>query len=570
METELERLVIRLVGDVSQYVESLREAKDATTSSVDGVIKELESVQARAKQITDSLRTPLEVYQDNLIELEDLLKQGHITQETFDRGVEKLGKDLEKATEEVNLFETSIKALAGSMAALGAKSWLTQALHEWQVAETTALKLNATLQSNGRNVNNLSNDYKKFASEIQKISTFGDDAVISMLQQAETFGLTGEKAKRAVENTLAAQSNGLQVSLRMMAMLEQGNTYMLGRILPGLRGIKDESERAAKAQEMLAKMQSVLRAEAESSAGKLKQLKNNYGDLMEQIGEVVANAMSPFVELLNVIVLSLQELSPEVKTAAVGIAALSVAFVAVATTGPLVTAAIGSITASVVSLTTAIAASPLAPLLLAAAAIVAIGYAISASNDQYERAKQIHEESAKSVARHREEMSRLHQEMLKRSTTESRVEFLAGQLNAVVELYARATENVQKAKKKFIEAHFFGGRELPEEEIRYSLADESFTRWEAGFISPDALAEMQAAEEQVEALNKSIQQIKEEIANQQDFTGDTPLNRYVDELNKSLEDAGKTADEIKIGELRSQGASEEQLELVRILQEEVK
>lgn len=240
---------------------------------------------------------------------------------------------IQTASKRIEGFSSGIKGFAGAaisaLGALGAKSWLQKSLGEWQTAETTALKLSATLAANGREVDKLMERYRQFASDMQKVTIVGDDTTLSMLQQAESMGVTGDAAMRAVKNVIAAQAAGLPANVRMMAMLEQGNTMMLNRVLPSLRDIKDPTEKAAKAQELFAKMFAAATAEAQSSSGRIKQLQNDYGDFLEEIGKVVAEGIEPVVKMLSQTVKVFQSLSPEMKRNIVIWAALVTAILAI-------------------------------------------------------------------------------------------------------------------------------------------------------------------------------------------------------------------------------------------------
>jgi hypothetical protein len=54
-----------------------------------GVNKLLEE----GKRLTDDLRTPMEVYQQNIIKINSLLEKGYINQDTYNRALKKFGKD---------------------------------------------------------------------------------------------------------------------------------------------------------------------------------------------------------------------------------------------------------------------------------------------------------------------------------------------------------------------------------------------------------------------------------------------------------------------------------------------
>lgn len=110
--TELERIRYEIANgalkgiaaDQAAYLESLAQQIDANKAAAEAQ-REWEATLERGKALTESLRTPLEVYQDTLADVNDLLNEGAISYETYSRAVEKAQKDLEAATKEWNTFK---------------------------------------------------------------------------------------------------------------------------------------------------------------------------------------------------------------------------------------------------------------------------------------------------------------------------------------------------------------------------------------------------------------------------------------------------------------------------------
>ena len=205
------------------------------------------------------------------------------------------------------------------------------AVRSFGIQEKAELQLRAALQANGRQVETLFGQYNEFAQEMQRVTVVGDETTLAMLSQAESLGITGDAAQRAVKNSIAMQSAfgvNAQSALRYTAALEEGNATMLTRYIPALREIDDESERVAKAQEILGNAFSAAESEAEGSTGQMVQMKNAVGDLMEVVGEVVSDAIMPMVNRVKELAESAQTLNPEIVKFGVGVLA------AVAAIGP--------------------------------------------------------------------------------------------------------------------------------------------------------------------------------------------------------------------------------------------
>lgn len=296
-------------------------------------------------------------------------------------------KHTEQAGQEVEGFAKNIEGFAiaagAALATLGIKQWLQEALGEFQTMESTALKLTAVLEANGREVQELTKDYEEFAAAMQQASTTGDDAVKDMLTAAETFDLTGESAKKAVKDAMALSKvtgAGAESLLGFVAAIAKGDmesAMMYKRMIRQLRGVKDEAALLEKTNKLLASGMKAMAAEVESSAGQIDQLKNDYGDLMEEIGAVVAQGLTPLVTALKSAVKWLQDMPTWLKQATVGLAITSAAVVALVAGLVAFLALKPLIIAAVVSLKSMSLAFIASPITLWVVAIVAAAVAIA-------------------------------------------------------------------------------------------------------------------------------------------------------------------------------------------------
>lgn len=86
---------------LTEEMEALTEA----TKRQDEAQKEWEAAVAKGAAITESVRTPLETYQETLGELNDALDLGVISQETYSRALEKAQESLDEATNKWTVFK---------------------------------------------------------------------------------------------------------------------------------------------------------------------------------------------------------------------------------------------------------------------------------------------------------------------------------------------------------------------------------------------------------------------------------------------------------------------------------
>jgi len=227
-------------------------------------------------------------------------------------GLKKAGKDLNKFGSDVSRFGAAISV--GISAPLTAAA--TQSVKAFDTQIQAEKRLEAALRSAGEFSQAALQDFKSFASGLQQVTTVGDESTLKMLQLAKSMGLSNEQAKSASKNAISlAKAMGIneQSAIRYTAALEQGDATMLNRYLPTLRQIDDETERAAKAQELLGQMFSAATSEAQNGLGPLIQLQNTLGDFQEDIGAIVLEYMQPFINGLKDFVTAFKNSSDETK-----------------------------------------------------------------------------------------------------------------------------------------------------------------------------------------------------------------------------------------------------------------
>lgn len=279
-QEELESLIVRLIGDASSYQQMLAEAE------------------RRAEEAA--------------------------------KKAEEEGKKIEGVKDRVEKMAAGLAVAGAAVSAVFAKLG-HEALGEWHTAEITAIQLEATLRANGRAVEDLAEDYKEWASALQEVSRIGDDTTLALLKQAETFDLTGEAAKKAVSdaNAFAVMNDTSADSMiRLTAAVAKGDietAMMFSRMVPQLRGVKDEYEFLARYQKLVAAGMEVEAKATATYSGQMEQLKNAFGDYQEVIGKALSENLTPFVEKQKELSLWLQKQPQWVHSLTAGIISLGVA-----------------------------------------------------------------------------------------------------------------------------------------------------------------------------------------------------------------------------------------------------
>jgi hypothetical protein len=305
-----------------------------------------------------------------------------------------LSKKLDSASAKLEAFgkkaeqigKTMSKTLTAPIVAFGGAS-----VRAFGIQEDAERKLAAAIRATGGEVDKNLDRFKSFASEMQRLTVVGDETTLRLLQVATAQGLSADSAERATKNAISMQSAfgvSAESAIRMTAALEQGDATMLRRYIPALRGVEDEAQMLAKAHEILAGSFGIAEEEARTTTGSLKQLKNQFGDFMEQVGSVIADAMLPFVEKVKDAVTVLQGLDKETLAVYVRYAALA------ASAGPILMAvgAFAKLTLGIKALTAAMLANPYTAL---GAGLLALGtYAAFAAGKSRLLTHQFHQQLA--------------------------------------------------------------------------------------------------------------------------------------------------------------------------------
>ena len=178
-------------------------------------------------------------------------------------------------------------------AAIGPVKDLTQAFSKQQDADVA---LAAALKATGQYSQKSYSDLKNYASELQKITTVGDETSESLMQMALNMGLSSEKAKEATKDAIAMNAAfgiDLKSGVKYASLAMQGQYTMLARYIPQLRGVKNEAEGAAKFQKAMADAFSVATAKTKTYAGQMAQMQNVIGDVKEILGSLLADVLTP-------------------------------------------------------------------------------------------------------------------------------------------------------------------------------------------------------------------------------------------------------------------------------------
>ncbi len=192
------------------------------------------------------------------------------------------------------------KVWSGAMYNIGAKmsdlalkfpSFATAAIQAFGQQEAAVQKLAAAIRSQGGNVSEVLPIMSSFASEMQRITTYGDEQVLAMQSMATAMGVSADQMNLCIQGAIGLTNVygiGLNEAVRAAAAVVQGKTEKLNELIPALSKCKSETEKYALAEKAMKDGFAQAKAEAETTAGKLKQAANAWGDLAEVAGGTFA------------------------------------------------------------------------------------------------------------------------------------------------------------------------------------------------------------------------------------------------------------------------------------------
>ena len=191
---------------------------------------------------------------------------------------------------------------------------LTEAYGIQQLAVT---ELESALKATGKYTPQLSSKLQQLASDLQKLTTFGDEETLSATAMLQSLAELNEEGLLKLIPSVQDLAIGAFKGDLMTAMTMVGKT--LGSSTNALSRYGIEIDMTATQTEKLAQLQDKInekwggraQAVAKTYTGQVKQLKDQYGDLKEDLGEIVAYNMPAFIELSKSIIGKLQEWTNE-------------------------------------------------------------------------------------------------------------------------------------------------------------------------------------------------------------------------------------------------------------------
>lgn len=282
--------------------------------------------------------------------------------EAADGSVSKLGDTLGKV------------ALASGAAFAGITGAIGIAVNEFKEAELVQGKLAATLQSTGFSAGLTSKEVIGLANEIQKSTTFSDEAVVSSSNLLLTMDKIGKEVFPRAQKAIVDVAAGMKIDLQT-ATIQVGKA--LNDPIEGLAGLSRMGIRFNDTQKKLiagfvqtgetAKAQEVILQEVEKrflgqaaaatqGLGAIDQLRNAFSDLLEVLGAEFAPLVSQAAVAVKTLVLAISENQEIIRTTAafLGLSAAFSGLLFGASSVPLLITKLGALNIALTGTTTVV------------------------------------------------------------------------------------------------------------------------------------------------------------------------------------------------------------------------
>lgn len=212
--------------------------------------------------------------------------------------VKNFGDNINKSLSQFGLAMGGFKAAIGMIR--GAIDPL-MAVSNVQEDATTSLK--AALRNTGMEVDVTSGKLQAYASSLQDVTRYGDEAILAGTALAQNIGKFAADELPAVQKAVVGLAAKYKIDLitafELTGRAKKGQTQTLTRYGLVLDTTKSKEEQFAELLQKGAEGFSIAKDEAENGAGALQQYANRVGDLQESLGALLKKALVPVVKKLG-------------------------------------------------------------------------------------------------------------------------------------------------------------------------------------------------------------------------------------------------------------------------------
>ena len=219
-------------------------------------------------------------------------------------GMSKLEKQLGMTRGQMIAVGAAAVAAATAVVAFGMKAVKAASFQEAQQNALAAAMKNAGTYTEQAYQHNLA-----YASSLQKITTFGDEAILGVQKMLTNFGIQGKMLDKITKSTLdlaVAGKMDLKSAADLVAKSVGSSTNALSRYGIVVEGAVGSTDRMQMAVDNIAKLfGGSAEAELQTYSGRMAELKNAVGDVWEEIGFLLLPTLTDLLKQLTPIIVNI-------------------------------------------------------------------------------------------------------------------------------------------------------------------------------------------------------------------------------------------------------------------------
>lgn len=229
-------------------------------------------------------------------------------------GIDKITQHLNKFSKEADSKLNKFSKLGTAVSGVGTAFSMVKsafnatkaAIDDMTAAYNTQTQAEKQLEAAAKNNPYLS-DYsvdqlKKYAGELQSISTTGDEELLPMMAQLAAAGRTQAEIQDIMAASLDIAASGamsLDTAVKQLNTTYSGSAGKLGQINSAVKGLTKEELANGEAVRIMKKQYAGIAQTVADSTGGWQQFKNTVGDIKEILGSAFANLQNSAGKVLN-------------------------------------------------------------------------------------------------------------------------------------------------------------------------------------------------------------------------------------------------------------------------------
>lgn len=227
-------------------------------------------------------------------------------------GIQKVTNELNKLSKNKALTSLSRlgSAVSGVNAAFGmvsktistAKAAIDDVTNAYNVQAQAEKQLEAAAKNNPYLSDYSVDQLKKYAGELQSISTVGDEELLPMMAQLAAAGRTQNEIQDIMSTALDVSASGamdLNTAVKQLNATYSGSVGQLGKVNGSLKTLSKEELQNGEAVKIMKEQYAGIAKTVSDSTGGWQKFKNSFGDFKEILGSGFANIQNSTGKILS-------------------------------------------------------------------------------------------------------------------------------------------------------------------------------------------------------------------------------------------------------------------------------